>query len=161
MAMLPTGIYTQVENRLKGRWTAIEKAEQALEKAREKARACGGIPVGISGGGKRNSKSRVERMAVLIVSAESMLETAWKWDAVFRKMDEIFPPDGSNEGFVASLMYGNGMTQEDVCRFTHCARQTIRRRRDRYINYCAILAAHEGLIDMKGLVNDGDADPEG
>ena len=64
MAMLPTGIYTQVENRLKGRWTAIEKAEQALEKAREKARASGGIPVGINGGGKRNSKSRVERIWV-------------------------------------------------------------------------------------------------
>lgn len=161
MAMLPAGIYAQVENRLKSRWTAIEKAEQALEKARDKARAGGGVPVGVSGSGKRNVKSRVERMAILVVSAEKTLETAWKWDAVFRKMDEIFPPDTTNEGFVASLMYGNGMSQEDVCRFTHCARQTIRRRRDRYINYCALLAAHEGLIDMKGLVNDGDTDPEG
>lgn len=161
MAMIPAGIYAQVENRLKSRWTAIEKAEQALEKAREKARASGGIPVGIGGGGKRNSNSRVERMAILIVAAENVLDTAWKWDAVFRRMDEIFPPDGSNEGFVASLMYGNGMSQEDVCRFTKCARQTIRRRRDRYINYCALLAAHEGLIDMKGMVDDGDADPEG
>ena len=161
MAMLPAGIYAQVENRLKSRWTAIEKAEQALEKARDKARAGGGVPVGVSGGGKRNSNSRVERMAILIVAAENVLDTAWKWDAVFRKMDEIFPPDGSNEGFVASLMYGNGMSQEDVCRFTHCARQTIRRRRDRYINYCALIAAHEGLIDMKGMVDDGDTDPEG
>ena len=161
MASIPTGIYTQVENRLKSRWTAIEKAEAALERAREKARAAGGVPVGVSGGVKRNVQSRVERMAILVVSAEKTLEIALKWDAVFRKMDEIFPAEKSSEGFVASLMYGNGMSQEDVCRFTHCARQTIRRRRDRYINYCALLAAHEGLIDMKGMVDDGDADPEG
>lgn len=161
MASIPTGIYNQVENRLKGRWTAIEKAEKSLAQAREKARAGGGVPVGVGNGGKRSCKSRVERMAILVVNAENTLETAWKWEEVFRKMDEIFPPDSTNEGFVASLMYGNGMTQEDVCKFTHCARVTIRRRRDRYINYCALLAANAGLIDMKGMVDDGDADPQG
>ena len=160
MASIPTGIYMQVENRLKSRWTAIEKAEQALERAKQKARASGGVPVGTGGGPKKsNSKSRVERMAILVVTAEEALKTAWEWDEVFRKMDDIFPPDKTNEGFVASLMYGNGMSQEDVCRFTHCARQTVRRRRDRYINYCALLAAHKGLINMKGMVNDGDPDP--
>lgn len=159
-AMIPTEIYTQVENRLKGRWTAIQKAEQALEKAREKARAGNSAPTSSGGQRKHNSKSRVERMAVLIVSAETALDTAWKWEEVFRRMDDIFPPDSTNEGFVASLMYGNGMSQEDVCRFTHCARQTVRRRRDRYINYCALIAAEKGLINMKGLKHNGNIDPE-
>ncbi len=160
MGVIPTDIYIQVENRLKGRWTAIAQAEKVLEKAKAKATAGRSMQTPSGGSKTRSTRSRVERAAILIVTAEKALDTAWKWEEVFRRLDDIFPPDKTNEGFVASLLYGNGMSQEDVCRFTHCARQTVRRRRDRYIGYAALLAADKGLIDMKGMVNDGDADPE-
>ena len=61
-------------------------------------------------------------------------------------MDEIFPVEDSNEGFVASMLYGNGMSQADLARFTGCSRQTIRMRQDRYVIRCAFLAAQAGLI---------------
>lgn len=158
MGLIPQDVYMQVENRLKGRWSAIQKAEKALERARIRASAGRSLQAS-SGGSKAHSKrSRVEQAAIMIVSAEKKLENAWKWEDVFRKMDEIFPADTTNEGFVASLMYGNGMSQEDVCRFTHCTRQTVRRRRDRYITYTALLAADKGLIDMKRMKDDGNTD---
>ena len=160
MSLLPEKVYTQVETRLRGRWTAIEKAEKALEKAKARAMAQNSMQASSGGSKTKNTKSRVERAAILIVTAEKALDTAWRWEEVFRAMDNIFPPDKTNEGFVASLMYGNGMSQEDVCRFTHCARQTVRRRRDRYVNYCALLAAHSGLINMEEVRRNGNTDPE-
>ena len=92
-------------------------------------------------------------------ATKKALETAQKWDAVFRKLDAIFP-ENTSEGFVASLMYGNGMSQDDVCRFTHCARVTVRRRRDRYVIYAATLAATMGLIKTEEVKSDGGTDPE-
>lgn len=157
--MIPENIYALVEKRLKERWTAIPKAEKALEKAREKAAAMGSSQTSSGGSKTKSAGSKVERMAILIVTAEKALETAQKWDAVFRKLDAIFP-ENTSEGFVASLMYGNGMSQEDVCRFTHCARVTVRRRRDRYVIYAATLAATMGLIKTEEVKSDGGTDPE-
>ena len=94
-----------------------------------------------------------------VIRAEKKLENARKWIAVFQKMDEIFPVEDSNEGFVASMIYGNGMSQADLARFTGCSRQTIRVRQDRYVIRCAFLAAQAGLI-REEVERYGDADPK-
>ena len=160
MGMIPDNIYLLVEKRLRERWTAIRKAEKALEKAREKATAISSLQTSSGGSKTRSTASRVERAAILIATAEKALETAKEWDCVFRRLDEVFPPDSSNEGFVASLIYGNGMSQSDVVRFTGSARVTVRRRQDRYVNYAALLAATHGLIKSEEVKNCGDSDQE-
>lgn len=162
MGMIPGKLYATIEKRLRERDTAPAKARRALEAARERAMAISTPGTSSGGSGKKSTpgNSRVERAAVLIAMAERNVEILGKWEEVFRKIDEIFPADSTNEGFVASLMYGNGMSQEEVCRFTGCARQTIRRRRDRYVNYVALLAASEGLITREEMIDHGDTDPE-
>ena len=82
----------------------------------------------------------------MLAMAEKQRDDALKWLEVFKKLDAVFPERSTNEGFVASLIYGNGMSQQDVCRFCNCARQTVRRRQDRYVNYCAMIASSYGLI---------------
>ena len=132
-----------------------QRAEEKLERARAKA-SLSGTP-GEGGGGKGRTSDRTGRAAVAIVNAERQLEKVMRWIHVFETVDNIYPED-SNEGFVAGLIYGNGMSQQDVCRFTGCTRTTVRRRLDRYIFRCALIAAADGLIDRKEMLMR--ADPE-
>ena len=161
MSIIPGKVYTLIEKRLRQRCTAMPRALRALESARDRATEIGSPGIGGSMGNKsKPASSRVEKAAILVASAEEYVQELEKWEDVFKQVDSYFPPDKSSEGFVASLMYGNGMSQEDVCRFTNCARQTVRRQRDRYINYIALLAARRGLIREEDMVADGQADPE-
>ena len=146
MNVIPEAVYRLVEKKLRKRWTLISKAEEAVARARAKATdisAPSGEGAGGKGGG--NSGSRVERGAMMIIRAEKRLEIARKWEAVFRKVDEIYPAD-SNEGYVAGMIYGNGMSQADLARFSGCSRQTVKLRQDRYVIRAAFLAAQAGLI---------------
>ena len=157
MSVIPDRAYLAVERKLRQRGKLIQKAEEALLRARSRATDVsaptgGGIaPKGGMPG------SRTERGALAIIRAEKRLGTAMKWEAVFRKMDEIFPPDSSNEGFVASMIYGNGMSQADLARFSGCSRQTVKLRQDRYVIRAAFLAAQAGLI-REEVRNDGYTD---
>ena len=157
MNVIPEAVYRLVEKKLRKRWTLISKAEEAVARARAKATdisAPSGEGAGSKGGG--NSGSRVERGAMMIIRAEKRLEIARKWEAVFRKVDEIYPAD-SNEGYVAGMIYGNGMSQADLARFSGCSRQTVKLRQDRYVIRAAFLAAQAGLIREEVMIN-GDAD---
>lgn len=146
MALSPDEIYKLCDRKLRQRRTMLEKAEAAVRKAMDTVRA-GSSVTASAGGGKGGRKSdRTGRAAVILAMAERQREDALKWLEVFKKLDEVFPERSTNEGFVASLIYGNGMSQQDVCRFCNCSRQSVRRRQDRYVNYCAILASNYGLI---------------
>ena len=74
------------------------------------------------------SGSRTERGALAVVRAEKRLERTLKWEAVFREMDRIYPED-SNEGFVASMISGNGLSQAELARIGGCSRSGLKRRR--------------------------------
>ena len=124
-------------------------------RAREKAKATN-APTGEGCGSKGRTSDRTGRAAVAVVSAEKQLEKVMMWLHVFETVDLIFPED-SSEGFVAGLIYGNGMSQQDVCRFTGCTRATVRRRLDRYIYRCALIAAADGLINRKDMIISRDA----
>ena len=151
--------YRAVEVRLRKRWTMRQKAEEALARARAKAVNIS-APSGPGSGGGKGSKSgsRTERGALAVVRAEKRLETVRRWEAVFRKMDQIFPED-TNEGFVIGMIYGNGMTQAELARMCECSRQTVKMRQDRYVIRAAFLAAQLGLI-REEVTMDGDVDSE-
>lgn len=157
MSVIPDAAYEMVEKKLRQRGKLVRKAEEAVARARAKATDTS-APSGVVGGRKGGTPgSRVERIALSVVRAEKRLEYAKRWEAVFQKMDEIFPAEDSNEGFVASMIYGNGMSQADLARFTGCSRQTIKLRQDRYVIRAAFLAAQAGLIQEE-VMNDGYTD---
>ena len=146
MSVIPEAAYEAVEKKLRQRDKLIRKAEEAVARARVRATDISAPSGNVSGSKGGTPGSRVERGAMNVIRAEKRLENARKWEAVFLKMDEIFPVEDSNEGFVASMIYGNGMSQADLARFTGCSRQTIKMRQDRYVIRCAFLAAQAGLI---------------
>ena len=158
MNVIPEAVYRLVEKKLRKRWTLISKAEEAVARARAKATDISAPSGDGSGAGKGGGSggSRTERGAMMIIRAEKRLEAARKWEAVFRKVDEIYPAD-SNEGYVAGMIYGNGMSQADLARYSGCSRQTVKLRQDRYVIRAAFLAAAAGLI-REEVRTDGDAD---
>ena len=158
MSVIPETVYQLVEKRLRGRGKQIRKAEEAVARARAKATDIS-APRGSASGGSKGGKpeSRVERGVIAIARAERRLEKIRRWENVFRKMDEIFPPE-SNEGYVASMIYGNGMSQADLARVSGCSRQTIKMRQDRYVIRAAFLAAQAGLIREEVTEEDGSTD---
>lgn len=148
MSVIPQKIYRLVENRLRDRWTMLPRARAALYAAQAAAAAPPGQATDktpVQGGGSDRTQAAVLR----VIQAEERLRQAEKWAAVFALLDETFPFEGTAEGVVAGYLYGNGMTQEEVCRATHCDRQTVRRRRDNYVAHCALFAAAEGLIRIE------------
>lgn len=146
MALSPEEIYKICDSRLRSRQTMLARAEAAVRKAMDAASATS-APAGAAGGGKGGRKSdRTQKAAIMLAMATKQRDEALKWLEVFKRLDSVFPEKTTNEGFVASLIYGNGMSQQDVCRFCNCSRQTVRRRQDRYVNYCAMIASQYGLI---------------
>jgi len=158
MAIIPEAVYETVEKKLRQRQSMIRKAEEALARAKAKATDIS-APSGRRYSGKGGKPgSRTERGAIILMKAEKRVETARAWEAVFREMDRIYPPEDSNEGFVASMIYGNGISQAELARITGCSRQTIRLRQDRYVIRTAFVAALAGLIGKGVNGEDGGAD---
>lgn len=153
MNLIPEAVYKAVEKKIRQRDSMIRKAEEAVARARAKA-TCISSPAGDGSGGGRGSApgSRTERGVIAIIRAEKRLEKAQAWEKIFRKMDRIFPDD-TNEGYVASMIYGNGLSQAELARISGCSRQTVKLRQDRYVIRCAFLAAQAGLIreEVKGI----------
>ena len=157
MSMIPEAVYKTIDSRLKDRNQMIGRAEEELAKAEEDAFCLKSHQLSADKvqGGKRK-KDAVEMAAIRIAEAKNKLEIAWKWEELFRKMDRIFPFESTSEGTVAGYIYQYGMSQADVCRVTGCDRQTVRARKDRYINRAALLAAQMGLIGEEVIVSDDD-----
>lgn len=145
MAMTPEEIYKLCDSKLRSRRTMLAKAEAMVRKAMDAVGVTSSPGGGTGGKGSRKS-DKTQKAAIMLAMAEKQRDDALKWLEVFKKLDSVFPERSTNEGFVASLIYGNGMSQQDVCRFCNCARQTVRRRQDRYVNYCAMIASSYGLI---------------
>lgn len=149
MSVIPVKIYRLVEKKLLDRWTMVPRARAALREAQRQAvnlssPATDAIRVS-SGPG-----SRTQSGAMKILAAEERLDAAGKWQEAFALTDKAFPWETTPEGVVAAYLYGNRMTQEEVCRATGWDRQTVRRRKDHYVAHCALFAAALGLIDIQG-----------
>ncbi len=158
MNLIPETVYKAVEAKIRQRWDLVPRAEDALARAKEKAASISS-PAGGRGGGRRSSatSSKTERAAISVVRAEKRLETARMWESVFLRMDKIFP-ENSTEGYVAGMVYGNGISQAELARISGCSRQTIKLRQDRYVIRLALLAAQAGLIKREAMTDNGKAD---
>ena len=155
MSAIPETIYQMIDRKLRIRKKLKQRAEARLSRARMKA-GISSVQGSGTGGTRGNTSDRTGRAAVAIVTAEKQLEKTMKWLQIFDTVDRIYP-ESSEEGSAARMIYSQGMSQMDVCRVTGCTRSTIRRRIDRYIYRCALLAAAEGLIDRRELAR---CDPE-
>lgn len=146
MSLIPEAVYEAVEKKLRQRDSMVRKAEEAVARARARATDIS-APAGPGNGGGRGGMpgSRTERGALAVLRAEKRLERARAWENVFLQMDEIFPED-TNEGYVISMIYGNGLSQAELARISDCSRQTVKLRQDRYVIRAAFLAARAGLI---------------
>ena len=145
MSLIPDAVYQIVEKKLRQREKLLQRAEEALARARARATDIS-APTGAGGGSKGGMPgSRTERGALSVIRAEKQLERARAWENVWKKMDRIYPDD-TNEGYVAGMIYGNGLSQAELARISGCSRQTVKLRQDRYIIRAAFLAAQAGLI---------------
>lgn len=147
MAVIPRHVYRRVEAALHKRSTAVEAAAEAQRRAEERA-------TGIGGGGlgeKVQVSSRgdkLERDVIGLVEAGRALDQALAWERVFGKLDEYFA--GRDEARAAALLYDEHLPQSVVAGRMYVDRQTVRRWRDAYVCYAALLAAEAGLIRMGG-----------
>jgi DNA-directed RNA polymerase specialized sigma24 family protein len=145
MSIIPETVYQAVEKKLRQRGKTLRRAEEALARARARATDIS-APAGAGGGGKGGMPgSRTERGALAVIRAEKRMEKALAWERIWKQMDRIFPTD-TNEGYVAGMIYGNGLSQAELARISGCSRQTVKLRQDRYIIRAAFLAAQAGLI---------------
>ena len=89
MGLIPDTVYLTVEKKLRQRGKALQRAEEAV--ARAKARATDiSAPAGAGGGGKGGTPgSRTERGALAILRAEKRLERVMAWEKVWKQMDKI------------------------------------------------------------------------
>ena len=145
MSLIPDTVYAIVEKKLRQREKLLQRAEEAVARARARATDIS-APMGAGGGGRGGTPgNRTERGALAVIRAEKRLEKAMAWEAVWKQMDRIYPQD-TNEGYVASMIYGNGLSQAELARISGCSRQTVKLRQDRFIIRAAFLAAQAGLI---------------
>lgn len=156
MAMIPENIYQACERKLRQRGKLVSNAMEQLERARAGVRSSGGTslseeaakmpgvdPSTIHGKGGRNS---AEDAVMNELAAEENLTKAAKWEQVFCQLDEEFA--GTLEEKIAVMILRKGIEQKDVAYKLRMDRQTIRRRYDKYITYCALLACENGLLSV-------------
>ena len=156
MAILPKAVYRQTEKQLRDRWKMLPRARQKLYRAQQQVYSVHGAQADFSGGSHPGNADRLSAGALRILQAEEDVQRAEAWMDVFRMMDRTFPFESTSEGLVAGLLYGNGMTVEEVCRATGSKRTTVIHRRDNYVCHCALFAAAAGLIQIREDEHDAD-----
>lgn len=139
--------YRLIEGKLRDRWVMVARAEQMLYQAQQRAFSPRAAVPDVNKAGRcgRRQRDRDEKNALEILRAEEQLETARRWQEVFCLLDKAFPA-GTDEGFFAELIFGNGLTQAEVSAQAHCDRQTVRRRMNNYIGHCWRFALEAGLL---------------
>ena len=156
MPSIPEAVYRCVEHKLRSRYTAVAKAEAALYRAQQRAYCVSAPATDKTGGGRGSSQqSRVEKAALSVLRAEGRLETARKWEEQMRLMDRIFHRD-TPEWKAVDLVYNRGYDRKSAARIMQCADKTMARRLDTYVCHLSLIAAGEGLIDIKGETTHGD-----
>lgn len=147
MPMIPREVYDRVEDHLRRRTTAVERAAQRLQDVRQRAYSVSSRAPD-AGGGKPSGKSDpVARAALSVERAKEDLRRAMAWADVCSRCDAMLR--GTQEGEAGILLYIEGLTQTDAADRLGVDRQTVRRYRDTYICHAALLAAEAGLIHME------------
>lgn len=147
MAIIPGRIYRRVEAALHRRDTA---AALALARIREAEARATGATAQMDGERVQTSSTgdRLERSVIALAEARDAYADALSWEHVFRRADRYF--EGRDEGRCAELFYRRHKSQQQVAGEMYVDRQTVRRWRDNYVVFCALVAAEYGLITMGG-----------
>lgn len=152
MAIIPETIYRLVDKKLRDRHTLVPRAEMDLLAAQSAAVSCSAPPMDadrVSGSG---DGKRLEKAVLRVIAAEKALHDAREWLAVIRLLDAAFPFPGTVEGEIANILYERGENMTQACGRLKCDRQTVRRRKDNYVIYGALIAASKGLIQIGGEI---------
>lgn len=150
LGLIPDAVIRIVERKLRNRDTLIAAAELRLYEEQQRAMALRS-PLANASAGSGGSRriDALENAALRVIRAEEQLEQARTWVRVISQVDSIFPRD-TPEGQAAACLYENHMRIKEACAAAGCDRATFRHRRDAYVCHCALIAAGEGLIDLKG-----------
>ena len=153
MPMIPDRIYRLCEKKLAARYMSVFRATERLKEVQARAYTVPGMRINENGGGGGKGRGdAVAQKALSVAEAEKALENALRWEAVFQRLESVYPKE-SKEGRIAERLYGwagAAMRQEAVCRLLRIDRKTCRKYRDTYVINCALLAAAEGLIGWEG-----------
>lgn len=142
--MIPKEPFAEVEARLRRRKTAREEAARLVAEAMSDAVSLTGPLARDEAPGSGAPGDPTGRGAERVLRAREKAETAEKWEQVFLRTEEDFPP-GSDEHKAAAMFYDAGMTLEQIGRAMHYEKQTIRRKRDAFVYRAAWYAAQDGL----------------
>ena len=148
MPLIPKEVYSLVERKRRARWVAEKRAMLKLQEAQAAAFSLGSPGAG-GAGGRSGPGDRVGKLALRVVEAEDNLETARKWENVWRLMDRVFPFDKTKEGYIAGLLYDNGMTDKEIANVCRCSTSAVYRLRDNWVCHAAMIAVGEGLITIR------------
>lgn len=146
--LIPKEVYSLVERKRRARWVAEKRAMLKLQDAQAAAFSLGSPGAGGSGG-RSGPGDRVGKLALRVVEAEDNLETARKWENVWRMMDRAFPFETTKEGFTAGLLYDNSVPFQEIAAACGVSKQLAMRWRDNWVCHAALFAAGEGLIQIR------------
>lgn len=145
---IPRSLYAHVEKRLHARnYSEIAEASLAVVNSRSDATSLKSPTFDRVGGRTGGVSDRTQEGVTRLIEAEERLSRAMRWQAVYVRLDEAF--SGTPEGEVAQMLYRDKVKSQQIALLRGCDRQTIRRMRDAYVTYAALLAAEQGLVQMR------------
>lgn len=148
MAVIPAGVFRRVEWCLHNESGMLEKAIQARRNTIEDVlQGCGlkddGMPKGKGG----HSEATANKAMVLIKASEEV-ETARSWVQAIQETYEYF--NGSMVCDMAKSYYGKDITITALAEQIGTNKKTLDRMRDKFVCTCAIFAAAQGLVKIRG-----------
>lgn len=147
---MPRNVRDLIESRARDRFVLVERAQQALDRAMDKAGLSGAPPTEETRVRSSGGRDRLSRKIAAVADARSRLEEARAWAGIFARMDEIYPKS-TPEGRTADLVFGCGYKIAAVAQLDGVDRQTVNNRRAAWVNRCALMAARAGLISEEDL----------
>lgn len=144
--MITRAVFRQIEAQLRDRARLVERAEERLRAARDRAYSLPGMSVGGDRVSQSRQPDRIGAKASAVVEAERALAEARKWRDLFAEMDRRYPPTGDGPGMIVALHYGSGCTMQAVADELRISRPTAFNRQREWLTEAAFLAIHRGLI---------------
>ena len=144
--LISRSVYRQIEGKARNRAHLTDRAEEQLQRARDRAYSLPGMRTDTDRVTTSRNPDKIGRKVQAVIEAEQGLIEARKWADVFAEMDCRYPPVGDGPGAVAALYYGSGLTLLEISDALKQSRQTVLRKRDEWIINAALIAASKGLI---------------
>lgn len=146
--LISRSVYRQIEGKARNRAHLTDRAEEQLQRARDRAYSLPGMRTDTDRVTTSRNPDKIGRKVQAVIEAEQALGEAMKWADVFRETDRKYPPTGDGPGMVAALSFGSGCTLAEISETLKISRQTALRRREEWVIHVALLAAEKHLITL-------------